>query len=141
MLRHAQKFLTENTWYDPDGANEDSAIVLAIDNTLVREGYDPKSDEYWGELRKRAAKRLPERFEGAPSRSPAEGKETAARTPRGGPALGSTRDHAPQSTRKEIYLSPERKQALVDAGVWDDPVLRMKYAKKYAEYDKAHKKA
>jgi hypothetical protein len=50
--------------------------------------------------------------------------------------VGSGREHAPTSTRQEVYLSPERKQALVDAGVWDDPVLRMKYAKRYAEYDR-----
>ena len=33
-------------------------------------------------------------------------------------------------------VTPERKAALVEAGVWDDPILRMKYAKRYAEYDR-----
>jgi hypothetical protein len=53
--------------------------------------------------------------------------------------VGSGREHAPASTRKEIYVSPERKQALIEAGVWDDPVLRMKYVKRYAEYDRTNK--
>ena len=49
------------------------------------------------------------------------------------------RSHAPTSTRKEVYISPERKQALIEAGVWDDPVLRQKYVKRYAEYDRQNK--
>lgn len=134
VMLHAREFLDENKWYDPQGRNEDSAIVLAIDQGLVRDGYDPKTEEYWDELRARAARRLPERFK---SEQKAEHKEE--RTPRGGPAVGSGREHAPASTRKEVYVSPERKQALIEAGVWDDPVLRMKYVKRYAEYDRQNR--
>jgi hypothetical protein len=130
-MHYAREFIQENPWYDAQGRDEDSAIVLAIDGALVKDGFDPRSEEYWDELRHRAARRLPERFsEGGPVERKAE------RTPRGGPAVGSGREHAPASTRKEIYISPERKQALIEAGVWDDPVLRMKYVKRYAEYDK-----
>ena len=42
---------------------------------------------------------------------------------------------------KEVYISPERKEALIEAGVWDDPVLRAKYVKRYSEYDRLNKKA
>jgi len=128
-MHHAKEFLKDHPWYDAQGRDEESAIVLAIDNALSKDGYDPKSEEYWDELRNRAARRLPERF----------GKQSSGRserTPRGGPAVGSGREHAPASTRKEIQISPERKAALIEAGVWDDPVLRMKYAKRYAEYDR-----
>lgn len=130
-MHYAREFIEENPWYDAQGRDEDSAIVLAIDGALVKDGYDPRSEEYWDELRHRAARRLPERF--------SEGghvEKKTERTPRGGPAVGSGREHAPASTRKEIYISPERKQALIEAGVWDDPVLRMKYVKRYAEYDR-----
>ena len=131
-MHYAREFIKENPWYDAQGRDEDSAIVLAIDSSLAKDGFDPQSEEYWDELRHRAARRLPERF--------AEGgrveTKKVERTPRGGPAVGSGREHAPASTRKEIYISPERKAALVEAGVWDDPVLRMKYVKRYAEYDK-----
>jgi hypothetical protein len=125
MMVHAKEFLADNPWYDINGGDEDSAIVMALDRTIAKEGLDPRSEEYWDELRDRVAKRLPEKF----------GKQ-AARTPRGGPAVGSGKEHAPTSTRKEVYISPERKQALVEAGVWDDPVLRMKYVKRYAAYDR-----
>lgn len=134
VMLHAREFLDENKWYDPQGRNEDSAIVLAIDNALIRDGFDPKTEEYWNELRARAARRLPDRFK---SEQKAEQKEE--RTPRGGPGIGSGREHAPASTRKEVYVSPERKQALIEAGVWDDPVLRMKYVKRYAEYDRQNR--
>lgn len=129
-MSFAKEFLEENTWYDPQGRDEDSAIVLAIDQSLAREGINPQTEEYWDELRSRAAKRLPEKF-GKPEKAP--------RAARGGPAVGSGREHAPASTRKEIYVSPERKAALIEAGVWDDPVLRMKYVKRYAEYDRNNK--
>ncbi len=139
-LRYAQDFFKENPWYDAQGKDEDSAIVIAIDQALAKDGYDPRSSEYWDELRKRAARRLPERFASPdePARKVEERTETR-REPRGGPAVGSGREHAPPSTRKEIYISPERKQALIEAGVWDDPVLRSRYVKRYAEYDKQNK--
>ncbi len=133
-MSRAQRFLDENKWYDPQGRDEDSSIVLAIDQSLVRDGFNPQSDEYWAELRKRSARRLPERF-----KAPAERDSREAREPRGGPAVGSGREHAPATTRREVYISPERKQALIDAGVWDDPVLRSKYVKRYAEYDRQNR--
>lgn len=135
-LRHAQRFMAENPWYDVQGRDEDSAVVMAIDQALVREGFDPKSADYWEELRDRAARRMPERFnEGASSKK----EDASARKPRGGPGIAPGREHAPASTRREVYISPERKQALIEAGVWDDPVLRAKYVKRYAEYDRAGK--
>jgi len=128
VANHAQRFLADNPWYDQQGRDEDSAVVLAVDQALARDGYDPKTTQYWDELRKRVARRLPERV-----------SKPEERQARGGPNVGSGREHAPASTRREVYVSPERKQALVDAGVWDDPVLRMKYVKRYMEYDRSNR--
>jgi hypothetical protein len=130
VMHHAQEFMKENPWYDAQGRDEDSSIVLAIDQSLAKDGYNAQTEEYWDELRRRVARRLPEKVK--ESRS----SESEERQPRGGPAVGSGKEHAPSSTRKEVYISPERKQALIEAGVWDDPVLRMKYVKRYAEYDR-----
>ena len=139
-MTYAKEFIAENPWYDAQGRDEDSAIVIAIDQSLSKDGYDPRSADYWDELRRRAARRLPERFEAPkPAKRAAEERNEPRREPRGGPAVGSGREHAPASTRKEIYVSPERKQALVEAGVWDDPVLRAKYVKRYAEYDRLNR--
>jgi hypothetical protein len=136
-LRYAQDFIKENPWYDAQGRDEDSAIVIAIDQSLAKDGFNPQTEEYWDELRRRAARRLPERFTEGKKRG--EDRAETRREPRGGPAVGSGREHAPTSTRKEIYISPERKQALMEAGVWDDPVLRSKYVKRYAEYDRQNR--
>ena len=136
-MRHAQEFINEHPWYDAQGRDEDSSIVIAIDQAMGRDGYNPQTEEYWIELRKRAARRMPEKFNNNNKREDREDREE--RVARGGPAVGSGREHAPASTRKEVYISPERKQALVDAGVWEDPVLRMKYVKRYSEYDKQNR--
>lgn len=138
-MHYAKEFMDENKWYDSQGRDEDSAIVIAIDQSLAKDGYNPQTQEYWDELRRRAARRLPEKFKAERKQTRDDREYREERTPRGGPAVGSGREHAPATTRKEIYVSPERKQALIDAGVWDDPVLRMKYVKRYAEYDRTNK--
>ena len=126
----AKEFMEANPWYNAQGTDEDSAIVMAIDNRLVQEGYDPRSAEYWDELQDRVERRLPEKF---------ERQAKPQRKPTGAPPVGSGREHAPASTKKEIYISPERKSALQEAGVWDDPVLRQKYIKQYAAYDRQNR--
>jgi len=129
----AKQFMDDNPWYDSNGRDEDSAIVMAIDQSLSRDGYNPQTEEYWDELTARSARRLPERFD---EEEPSRKTSKTTRKARGGPAVGSGKEHAPTSTRKEVYISPERKAALVEAGVWDDPVLRTRYVKRYAAYDK-----
>ena len=133
VKRLANQFMANNKWYNPAGEDEDSAIVIALDQTLAREGFDPATPDYWDELTDRVRRRLPEKFSAQTRDDP-----PPPRTPRGGPSVGSGRDqNAPAGTRsREFYISPERKQALIEAGVWDDPVLRARYVKKYAEYDK-----
>jgi hypothetical protein len=133
-LEYAREFIKENPWYNPKGNDESSAIVLAIDSALTKEGLDPRSSDYWDELRERIRRRLPEKFD--EDDAPAPKAQKSERSARGGPQVGSGREHAPTSTRREVYISPERKAALIEAGVWDDPVLRQKYIKKYMEYDR-----
>lgn len=132
-MHYAKEFIQDNPWYDAQGRDESSAIVLAIDQSLAKEGLNPQTEEYWDELRSRAARRLPEKFGNS------KPNQRSDRQPRGGPAVGSGREHAPATTRNEVYINPDRKQALIDAGVWDDPTLRMRYVKKYAEYDRNNK--
>ena len=168
---YAKDWISKNPWYDVNGGDEDSRIVLEIDTRLAAEGYVPRTELYWKELDKRVRRNLPHRFESkgrlssddqdsedydddedssasirARSHS-AKGKNRTDETddsdsvssPRGakkGPPVGNKREHAPASTRKEIYISKERKEALIAAGVWDDPVLRTKYVKQYQKWDK-----
>lgn len=127
LLGHAEKWMKSNPWYKPGGQDEASAIVTAIDSHLANEGYDPETEEYWQELSARVAKRLPEHA----SRAAAGGRQNG-----GGPAMANGGRAAGGNLKPgEIYISPERKQALIDAGVWDDPKLRQRYVRRYAQYD------
>ena len=129
----AQDWVSKNPWYDPNGADEASKIVLAIDQSLVEAGYNPKTEAYWRELDKRVAKRLPD-IKGGGNYD--DSQDDDRRGQRRGPPVGSSRDNAPSSTRREVYISPERKQAMIDAGVWEDAVLRQRYLKQYAKWDR-----
>lgn len=129
----AQEWVSKNSWYDPNGKDEASKIVLAIDQSLVESGYNPKTEAYWRELDKRVAKRLPDVKGGG---NYDDSQDDDRRGQRRGPPIGSSRDQAPQSSRREVYISPERKQAMIDAGVWEDAVLRQRYLKQYAKWDR-----
>jgi hypothetical protein len=127
VTNYAQQWLSANGWYDPQGRDEDSAITKAIDNALAREGWNPASEDYWHELTRRVASRIGDgEADEAPARS----------TKRKAPPTGSGREYAPPSTKNEVVVTPERKQAMVDAGVWDDPVARKRYLKAYQDYDR-----
>jgi hypothetical protein len=124
----AKDWIAANPWYDPQGRDEDSAITKAIDNQLVREGYDPASYEYWTALTQRVSARIGS-SDAAPSRDTGASRRKA-------PPMGNTREHAPVSTKKEVYVTPARKQAMIDAGVWDDPTKRNQMLKAYQAYDR-----
>jgi len=123
VVNYAKQWMDANPWYDPQGRDRDSALTKAIDNELAREGYDPTSREYWEELTERVSEAI------------GGGGEPKPKPRRKSPPTGATREHAPPSTKKEIFVTPERKQAMIEAGVWDDPVLRQRYLKAYQAYD------
>lgn len=121
VVSFAKQWMEANPWYDPTGRDRDSAVTKAIDNELAAEGYDPSSREYWEELTGRVAEAI---------------SETDAKPKRRAPPTGRTREHAPVSTKREIYVTPERKQAMIEAGVWDDPKRRQDMLRAYQAYDK-----
>ena len=125
---YAQQWLEANPWYDPSARDEDSAVTKTIDDRMVREGWNPASSEYWHELTRRVAGRM-----NVNSDEPA-GSERAPR--RKAPPTGNTREYAPTSTRNEVVVTPDRKQAMIEAGAWDDPVARKRLLKAYQEYDR-----
>lgn len=128
VVDYARQWLEANDWYDPNGRDEDSAITKAIDNALAAEGWNPATPDYWHELTRRVSARINAGNEAA---------DTAARNPRRkAPPVGNTREHAPVTTKNEVVVTAERKQAMIDAGVWDDPVARTRYLKAYQAYDR-----
>lgn len=136
-VAHAQQFMVDNDWWDPAGRDQDSAKVLQIDRALVLEGFDPTQKDYWDELRTRSEEALPNRFD---SRTGDQGDGG-----RGSGNGAAPRNRGPQFRtggrerplrKNEVYISPDRRAAMEEAGVWDDPVLRNKYLKSYSDYDK-----
>jgi hypothetical protein len=127
VVDYAKQWLDANPWYNPQGRDEESSITKAIDNTLAAEGWNPASEDYWHELTRRVASRIG--GDDAPARNQAAPRRKA-------PPTGTTREHAPTSTKNEVVVTAERKQAMIDAGVWDDPVARTRYLKAYQAYDR-----
>lgn len=126
----AQEWMAANPWYDPKGGNEDSAITNAIDTRLVAEGYNPAGVEYWQELTNRLRTRV------APAARTRKAPEGDGAPRKKAPPMGNTREHAPQSTKREVYVTPDRKQAMIEAGYWDDPVKRTQMLKAYQAHDR-----
>lgn len=130
VANYAQEWHKANPWYNPNGADEQSLITKAVDNALAMEGYNPASEDYWHELTRRVAKRIG----GEDTVQKQDKREKSAK--RKAPPMGTDREHAPVSARNEIYVSKDRKDAMIEAGVWDDPVLRKRYLKAYQSYDR-----
>jgi hypothetical protein len=131
----ARQWAADNSWFNPNGKDSDSEVVKAIDAALAREGIDPSSDAYWDELDNRLSKYLPHRF--------AEEEDSGYSQPKGGrrgPPVGGGREMSAPGSKK-VYVSAERVQAMKDAGYWDDPVLRQRMLKRYAEVDRELKSA
>lgn len=130
-VAHAQKFMVDHDWWDPQGRDQDSIAVLEIDRALVMEGFDPTQKDYWDELRTRTEDALPRRGTGDRGGD----KSGNGRSQNRGPSFRTGGRERPLKAN-EVYISPERKAAMEEAGVWDDPVLRNKYLKSYSDYDK-----
>lgn len=146
-VAHAQSFMIDNDWWNPNGRDTDSRAVLDIDTALVAEGYNPISKDYWDELRERVQKELPQHFDagGDEDDDDDEDKDTdkgnGRKTRRSrGPEFRTGGRERPLK-KNEVYISAERKEAMIERGVWDDPVLRNKYLKSYAKWDEEEGRA
>lgn len=133
LINHAQEWMKENRWYNPVGADPDSAVVMALDDSLAREGWNPTTHEYWQELDARVRRYLPHRVNKGYN-TPQEYTSSAA-PPRVPVAGGGS----PSNTRPAgagYALSAERVSAMKQAGIWDDPAKRADMIRRYQEEDR-----
>lgn len=148
LVEQVRAWSERNTWFDFGRRDEDSAIAGAIDDMLIRDGYDPRSPEYYDELDKRVARRLPHLAKkgkggegnGADNLDDDLGEGDDDRGGQRKPGGPKFRIGGQERLLKsnEVHISRERKEAMIEAGVWDDPVLRKNYLKRYADWDKEH---
>jgi hypothetical protein len=143
--RLVQEWVKKNTWYDPNGGNEESRIARTINDTLINEGYRPNTPAFWEQLDQRVSKYVRPAVTKKPkARDEAEDIEVedAPAPRRGGPPVGgSGRESSPSAGKLVVHVTPERKRALQEAGVWDDPAARAKYLRRYAEFDRNNQAA
>jgi hypothetical protein len=132
LKRHAGDWMARNNWFDPEGGDTDSQIATKIDESLVKEGWDPKSAEYWEELDTRLSKYLPHRYNSE------QDDRSSNRRPRS-VVTSSGRESRATTKSNEFYLSPDRVKAIKDAGRWDNLAERNKMIRRYADYDRMNR--
>ena len=128
LKKYADAWVSNNSWYDPNGKDPDSKVALAIDQAMGEEGWNPRTPEYWEELDNRLQKYLPHRYtevaDEKPSRTPSRPRNVMT---------GSSRENATSSGGRNTFTrSPEQVRAMKDAGMWDDPDKRAKMIRRYA---------
>lgn len=126
VVERASKWSTSHTWYNRTGSDEDSDIVRVVDKNLTREGWDPKTQEYWDELDDRLKTRIPHRFRDGGG----NGQQRRQTTGGGG-------GDSPGGRGGGVTLSAERVAALKEANMWDDPKQRARMIKRYQDADRA----
>lgn len=131
VLEHAKRFADEHKWYDVQGNNDDSKIVLAIDESLVKAGFDPETPQYWQELRTRAKKYLPHRFQAGGKTGPGAGKSVKGKPGQFGAGMRSGSKDKPGAV-----LSKARQQALEALGLERGTPEWQEHVKMYQTYDK-----
>jgi hypothetical protein len=127
LQRLAANWMEKNDWYDPNARDTDSKIAKQIDETLVSEGWDPTSSDYWNELDNRLHKYLPHKYNDSTD------VRSSTKRPRS-VVTSSGRESVNGSTNRNTFvLKPEQVRAMKDAGFWDDPDKRSKMIKRYAQ--------
>lgn len=138
LKNYAGEWMRENSWYNPEGKDRETSLVRSIDAGLANEGWNPNTPEYWEELSERIKTALPHR---AKSDYTDDNRRTEQRTKTSSPVAGSSRASVNSKSNSGYTLSPERVEAMKEAGVWDDPKKRAAMIEAYKRYDKQNKAA
>lgn len=150
QVQYARIFTARHPWYDHNARDTTSQGVQQIDNEMIAQGHNPSTPEYWMELERRVRDEFPDKFkekqgagQGDPEPEPrparvngGNGRGAGPRLPGGGGGGGGA-----GGGPVKFHLSAARKQALIDLGVYDDPVKRMQHVKSFIAWDKMNAKA
>lgn len=140
---YVEDFAENHDWYNPqDPRNLDSRIVLQLDQAIAAEGFNPSDQDYWDELNDRMRQYLPHRFEQRQARQ----APVQAAPQRRGPAVAAPSERSPAPRQaNQLYLTPGRKQALIEVGALDRDGRTVanrekfaKLAKQYQDYDRVN---
>ncbi len=134
VQENIRQFREDHDWYNPKGSDADSRVVLRLDAAVAADGYKANTPAYWAELARRMEDALPHRFE-AGDDDRGNGRPRRDGGPRG-PRLSNGRSQQTPNGRREVYVSADRKAAMIELGVWDDPAARQRYLKSYQAWDR-----
>lgn len=159
-VANGRDWVARNEWFDADLRDDDSYLARAIEERMAREGrLDPRDPEYWEELDRRIAKKLPHLSKGSkrgeevkedddprkvkwdddgdpPARKKSDSSDKKKPS---GPRISVGGRTRPLKSN-EVYLSEQRIQALKEAGVYDDPEKLQRYLRAYKTYDEEARK-
>ncbi len=153
--RRAGQWFKENSWFNVKSKSPEVLKALEIDRQIAAEGFKPSSEEYWDEFEDRVKEALPDLYTDAGDDGDDDDADDLPPLSRN----GNSRDPQPDTRNRangnkprgpkfrvggkerplkngEVYISPERRKALEDAGMWEDPKLRNRMLKRYNDYDR-----
>lgn len=133
IKEQGEKFCSDFSWFNKDGSDRDSAKVLALDNQLAQEGWNPNTKGFWDELRERVKEELPHRFGGERNNGSGNGSGNGGQ--RRQITAGSGRESGGRPGGNTYTLSAARVQALKEANMWDDVAQRNKMILRYKKQD------
>lgn len=122
----AANWMKGKSWYKAGGNDMDSQIAQRIDQSLVDEGWNPATEDYWDELDNRLQRYLPHRYN-------EENDDDFQQPKKRRSVVTSTGRESFSSGKNTFVLSPEQVRAMKDAGMWDDPDKRQKMIRRYAQ--------
>jgi hypothetical protein len=128
-LELARAWQEANPWYSDTGSDPNSLACRQIAAQLTQQGYNGGTLAYWQEM----TRRLNDVVDFG---SAATTKQPAKTAGRKSPPMGQRGESVTPGGKRQFYLSPERKQAMIDGGIWEDPVARQRQIKAYADYDR-----
>jgi hypothetical protein len=141
VVNRAQQWAQDNPWFKQGSNDDDSVIADAIATKLVRDGYDPKSDDYWDELDDRLSQRgigsQDEDEQEEQTQSQREKQETKPAFKRRSPPVGGGSGRGDLGTGKiSVSVPTAYINTLKQNGYWEDVPTRNRMIKRYLDAEK-----
>jgi hypothetical protein len=140
----ATAFQAEHSWIAANPNSREARLILDIDNEIAGEGFDPRTDDYWDELRDRASAYMDLRTgrplgqvngNGHAPPQPQRGAQPMQpRVPeqrRGPMVAGGSVNGTPPGNGRQLFLSPDRKAAMIQVGALEPDGRTVADRKKY----------
>ncbi len=116
IVNKAKAWAQKHEWYKPEGADEDSEIAKAISGTLAKEGFDPKTDDFWDEL----DDRLSARGIGDAQEEIEDEEEKPEPRRRASPPVNGNARRSDLKGKKTVTLPTSYIKMLKENGIYDD---------------------